>query len=178
MTNNIRLGPDANANQMLRVLQAENPVGDIICDQPIVPGILFSFDSKATMKGALLEDDAAVLSFRIESLKNSAWLALHVSLGGFDLDGYDIIGFICKSHAPAAISMKACIRSGTEAGFIDCFFDKHVVSYAKPSTHLDALDITTRKALPAQALWRDFVLFLPPDRPVEATLQDLRLFIV
>lgn len=178
MTNNIRLGPDANANQILRVLQAENPTGDIVCDTPITPGVLFSFDPAGTLKGSLLEDADAILSFRIESLKDSHWLALHVSLGGFDLDGFGVIGFICKSDAPSAVAMKTCIRSGTEAGFVDCFFDKQVVSYSQTSTHLDAMDVEGRKNLPAQAPWRDFVLFLPPDRPVEATLRDLRFFIV
>lgn len=178
MTNNIRLGPDANANQILRVLRAENPTGDIQCDTPIAPGVLFSFDPAGTLKGSLQDNEDALLSFRVESLKDSHWLALHVALGGFDLDGFGVIGFICKSTAPSAVAMKTCIRSGTEAGFVDCFFDKQVVSYAQTSTHLDAMDVEGRKNLPTQAPWRDFILFLPPDRPVEATLLDLRFFIV
>lgn len=40
------------------------------------------------------------------------------------------------------------------------------------------MDVEGRKNLPTQAPWRDFILFLPPDRPVEATLLDLRFFIV
>jgi len=32
--------------------------------------------------------------------------------------------------------------------------------------------------LPLQADWRDFVLFFPPDKPIEVSLRDLRFFIV
>lgn len=178
MNNSIHLGPDANINQMVRLLQAEAPLGPIEVDKPIVPGISFSFDPDAELSGRLKAADGAVLSFAIEEIKNSGWLALHISMGGFDLASYGVIGFVCKTQAPNAIALRACIRSGTEAGFVDCFFDKHLVGYSEPSTHLDAMDVSIQKTLPAQAPWRDFVLFLPPDRPTDLTLLDLRFFIV
>jgi len=178
MSNNIHLGPDAEANQIIRVLAAQNPTGGIPCEEPVAPGVQFSFDPNASFKGSLQDAEDAVLSFKVEQIEGSGWFALHVSLGGIDLTPYDVIGFVCKSDAPSALAIKACLRSGSEAGFSDCFFDKHIVAYGKTSTHLDAIDISQRPDLPQQADWRDFVLFFPHDKPLQVTLRDLRFFIV
>jgi len=178
MSNNIRLGPDAEANQIIRMMSAEQPTGAIPCEEPITLGVRFSYDANAAFQGHLRADENAVLSFKVDQIEGSGWFALHISLGGIDLSPYAVIGFVCKSEAPSAVAFKACIRSGSEAGFSDCFFDKHVVAYGEASTHLDVIDIAQTPALPTQADWRDFVLFFPPDKPIEIILRDLRFFIV
>ena len=178
MTNNIQLGPDAEANQLIRILKAQNPGGDIPCETPIAPGVRLSFDPAARFRGHLRPEVEGVLSFRVEQIEGSGWFALHVMLGGVDLSDFSVIGFVCKSDAPSALALKTCIRSGNEAGFIDCFFDKHVVAYGETSTHLDVIDLSRNPDLPRQAPWRDFVMFFPNDKPIDLTLRDLRFFIV
>jgi len=178
MTNNIQLGPDAEANQLIRILKSQNPTGEIPCEAPIAPGIRFSFDPNAAFQGHLRDDPDAVLSFKIDRIEGSGWLALHIALGSVDLSGHSVIGFVCKSDAASAVAIKTCLRSGGEAGFTDCFFDKHIVAYGETSTHLDVIDISQNPDLPLQAPWRDFVMFFPHDKPIDLTLRDLRFFIV
>lgn len=178
MTNNIQLGPDAEINQLIRILKAQSPGGGIPCETPISPGVRFSFDPEAQFQGHLRPEVEGLLSFRVEKIEETGWFALHVMLGGADLSDYSVIGFVCKSDAPSSLALKTCIRSGTESGFVDCFFEKHVVAYAETSVHLDVIDLSRKPDFPQQAPWRDFVMFFPNDKPTDLTLRDLRFFIV
>jgi len=178
MTHNLQLGPDVQINQLIQLLRTEKPTGKIPCEHPIIPGVRFSFDPAARFKGQLQNHPDSLLSFKIDKIEGSDWFALHISLGDIDLSAYDVIGFVCKSDAPNAMIYRACLRSGSEAGFSDCFFDKHIVAHSETSTHLDVIDIAQKSTLPKQAEWRDFILFLPADRPLALNLRDLRFFIV
>jgi len=106
-----------------------------------------------------------------------SWLALHLSVGGIDLRDAAVFGVVCKSRAPEATTFQFCLRSPTADGFRDAFLPKHVVSYAQTSTHIDLLKLDSREDVPAQAKWRDLVLFFST-QSAAIELIDLRVFVV
>lgn len=128
--------------------------------------------------GRLLELD---LTTGDEAKDHIGWIGLHVALSTPDLSGAAYVGLICRSAAPEIQVIRPCLRSGSDAdhdkGFVDCFFDKHILSRTDPTDHVDALHIATHRALPETATWRELVLFLPT-RSFRWDLHDLRLFIV
>ena len=107
------------------------------------------------------------------------WMALHLRLeGATDLAG-DLtggwIGFACRHAAPEQQMIRPVLRSGTQDGFSDCFFDKHILATPEARNHLDAINMATNRTIPERAPWRELVLFLPK-RALRWHLHDLRLF--
>lgn len=176
MDHNLRLGPDADATNALAMLRGaafDKPLdGD-----PLVPGVFLVPDPAAQMTGTVASEDGTLLRLRTEVQTPGAWFGLHVSLGGIDLDRSALVGFACKTRAPATILSRACLRSGEAEGFSDAFFDKHIVSYEAPGLHLDVMEIAPTPALPPHAPWRELILFFPTGS-FEIELLDLRLFIL
>ena len=116
--------------------------------------------------------DAAAESLSLELEEPTS---LNIALGEFDQSHRDILGLVCKTQAEDTVTLRACLRSGVEGGFIDAFFGKRVVSYHSTSTHADLIKLEERDDIPPQAPWRELVLFFPPDLR-QLQLIDLRLF--
>lgn len=178
MTDNLRLGPDAEANHRIRLLRAEAPAGDIENGTPLVPGVWLAWPGEGAVAGSLRAGADLALDLDVTAVDGCDWYTLNVSLGGFDLKDSAVLGVVAKGSAARTLALKACVRSGTEDGFVDCFFDKHLILTGEEAVHLDIFETRATAQLPAEAPWRDFVLFLPTDRSFALTLSDLRFFVV
>lgn len=116
-----------------------------------------------------------VLELEITAQESGDWMALHLRLEGVENLGGAWIGFACRHAAPEQQMIRPALRSGTQSGFSDCFFDKHILTTPQPRNHLDAINMATNRTIPERAPWRELVLFLPP-RTLCWHLHDLRLF--
>lgn len=185
MTHNLDLGPDAGLTHALALLRAADLTLPVVPgaapDVAVMPGIFLSLDPEGAVRGSLRSAPGRILTLDLAVDRPGRWIALHFALGETDLAGRLVIGFACRTQAPAATPVRAALRSGTPAGsgggFADRFFRKTIVAHADPSVHVDAIEIVEAADLPAGQTWRDLVLFFRPESQT-VDLQDLRLFIV
>jgi hypothetical protein len=175
MEHNVDFGAEAQANHALAVLRAL----DLDC-QPTVgerfaPGVFLSMDPESDTQASLTSTPGELLNLEMTTAHPGRWLSLNIELGECDLSQRDVMGFMCKTRANETITFRACLRSGQDEGFQDAFFGKRVISYGAASTHADLIKLAERDDIPAQAPWRELVLFFPPDLR-QVTLTDLSLF--
>lgn len=178
MTDNLALGQDAQTNHVLSILRDGTSSGALSHETFLGHKITFKADAAAPLSGHFSSPSRRLLELDITyDDAPPAWAAIHISISRANMSQFGIIGFACRSAASEVTTIQPCIRSGTENGFVDCFFNKHILSHPAEHSHLDALSFHRNPALPRMAKWRELVLFLPT-RNLVWTLQDLRLFIV
>lgn len=177
MQHNLDLGPDAPANTNLAILRGLTLSGQIGVDAIDAPGLSFAIDPESITGGSFSSEPGMLLQAKFEVEKPGRWMALHLQLGPAALTDAQIAGFVLKSDAPETITFRACLRSGIEGGFVDCFFPKRVISFADTSVHVDVLKLGENEPLPATAPWRELILFFER-KSQEVVLRDLRVFIV
>lgn len=177
MTDSVALGADGQANHALTVLRQQELSGDLAQNVTFVPGVMMNADPELGLSGTWQSPDNRVLHFdaSIQGLGN--WLGLHISVPIQDTRGKGIIGFAARIQAPDIFIARASLRSGAENGFVDCFFDKHLLFTPDEATHVDALQLHQRDNIPATAPWREIVLFLPTES-FKLDLLNLRVFVV
>ncbi len=163
------------AAAVLEPLLAQPSVGLLSPDGALAPGVWIHGDPEGRQQVQSVAHPGGGLNLRAEVQHPGGWLAMHVALGAVDLSDRALIGFYAHSQALRACTWRACLRSGTETGFIDHFFDRDVVAYAAPSSHSDVLELAAQRGLPQRALWREFILFFHVES-FDFTLLDLRLF--
>lgn len=177
MTQNIAIGPDAQINHALAVLRDAVTEGEIRGETWLLPGVVVRADPALKPGGRFTSPEGRLMDLDVSVGGEGAWMALHLSLGRRDYTPYGFVGFACRAAAPEPITMQPCLRSGTEDGFVDCFYDKHVLAMPEEASHLDALSVQNRPNLPLQAPWRELILFLPTHN-FRLSLLDLRIFVV
>lgn len=177
MVDNLLLGPDAQVNHLTSLLRSTAGTGSLVEGAPLAPGAFLSVDQEAKLSGQFKTGEGAVLNLAYEVQKPPRWLAMHLQMGSLPLNETSVFGVVCKSQAPQAATFRICLRSGIAGGFVDAFFDKHVVAYADQSTHVDLLRLESRSDVPAEAPWRELILFFQT-RSAQITVRDLRVFIV
>lgn len=177
MTDSIALGPDGQLNHALAVLRQETREGELGSDVEFLPGIKWHADSALELKGRYSSPEGRLLDLDSRPTAHGAWNALHLSLPARDLRPYGALGFALRSASPEIQVVRACIRSGIEGGFEDCFFDKHILVRAEESSHVDVLPTHQQPRLPLEAPWRELILFFPKE-PFQMSLIDLRVFLV
>jgi len=177
MPDNLALGPEAQTNNLLAVLRAERRDGRIGHDTEILPGVRLRIDPASRISGRFASPPGEILDLDIAVETRGEWTGLHVEMGRADLTGCGLVGLVCRSSAGGMDLVRPCLRSGTEKGFADTFFPKHLLSRPESSLHLDVIELAHHPMLPRRAPWRELVLFLPTHR-LKWTLQDLRLFIL
>lgn len=141
------------------------------------PGLSLFADPSLGLGGQWRSPAGRIIELDAKMKGPGAWIGLHVTLAAQDLRQAGWIGFTCRSAAPATMMVRPCLRSGTDDGFIDVFFDKHMLSNPEPRNHVDALHLPTCRHLPETAAWRELVLFLPC-ADFHWHLHDLRTFVV
>lgn len=177
MTDNLRIGADAQLNNALGVLR-DGVVGGALTDRvELMPGIYLAADPALKIAGAHHSPEGRILEIAAEMQGEGNWMALHMALPARDLAPYGFVGFAARIEAPETQVIQPCLRSGVEGGFVDCFFDKHILALPQPRSHLDALTAHHRDNLPAQAPWRELIFFLPT-RSYRLSILDLRIFVV
>lgn len=177
MMDNIALGGDAQANHALALLREEERDGALAEHVHFLPGVELRADPALGLQGEYRAPRGVVLDLKLRPTGQGDWCALHLALPAQDLRGKGVIGFALRGAAPEMRVLRACIRSGTKKGFVDCFFDKHILLRPEDSSHVDAFGVGQRADLPMQAPWRELILFLPP-LACDLSLTDLRLFLV
>ena len=174
---NLMLGPDAQVNHALALLRGLTAEGAVVSGTPLVPGIWFDLDPEGRAEGRYRSRPGELISARLDVGVPGRWLALHLDLGTTRLDTEAVLGFVCRSSASQTITARACLRTGSADGFTDRFFGKRIVSFDRPSTHLDALPLGGDEGSAKDETWRQLVLFFEV-RSFDLTLQDLRVFLV
>lgn len=177
MSDNIRLGPDAQTNHTLDLLRSESREGDISETFEFLPGIHFHADPELKPGGKYRSPEGRVLEVEMTTEGSGGWAALHMAINAPDLTHFGFLGLACRTASPEMQVIRPCLRSGTQDGFVDCFFDKHILSQPEAHSHIDALPIHQREQIPLHAPWRELILFLPT-QSFHWSLLDLRLFIV
>ena len=174
---NLLLGPDAQINHRIGLLRAtvtDQPLADHL---QLVPGAFFGIDREGEVTGRCATGGESLLRLDYTCGKSPRWLALHLTVGGLDLDKAAVFGVVCKTRAPRAATFRLCLRSAAPAGFVDAFLPKHVVAFADTSTHVDLLKLQEHENVPTRADWRELILFFQP-QSAAFDLLDLRVFIV
>lgn len=179
MTDNLFLGPDAQARFSVQMLRAHDGKGAISGEiTRITEGAFVSVDPEARVSGSYRasRSNMVALNMSVPRAVQPRWQGLHFVMGGADMSDSAVLGLVVRSKAAAAMNTRVCLRSGRGDQITDTFFDKQIVSFAQPSTHLDILDLSQKIDVPRKADWRDLILFFRPG-PVDVELLDLRVFI-
>lgn len=178
MTDNLALGPDGHANHTLTVLRNDSRDGSLSSDLDILPGFSIHADPALELSGNYSSPEGRILDLDTHVGANPGhWLALHLKLPAQDIRNNGVLGFVSRSSAPEILVARACLRSGTQDGFEDCFFDKHILVRPEETVHMDVLSVQYREQIPTQASWRELILFLPT-QSFKLSLIDLRIFLV
>lgn len=178
MVDNIAPGADGQANHTLSVLRGGTFEGPLASDVSFLPGLKLNADPALELSGTYHSPAGRLLEFDAKTGPNpGGWVGLHLDVPAEDLRNAGVIGFAARFAAPEIMVARVCLRSGIENGFEDCFFDKHLLLRSEEASHVDALPVHHREALPERAPWRELVIFLP-NRAFQLSLIDLRVFIV
>lgn len=174
---NLLLGPDAQINHTIGLLRASPTNKPLVDQMELMPGAFFAMDTEGEVTGRCVIGGDHLLRLDYTVGRQPRWLALHLAVGGVDLGKAAVFGVACKSRAPEAATYRLCLRSATSEGFVDAFLSKHVVAFSETSTHVDFLKLEGHEHVPAQADWRELILFFQP-RSAVFELLDLRAFII
>jgi len=177
MTDSIALGPDGQVNHALAVLRRDTREAELVADFTLLPGIEWHADPALELRGHYSSPEGRLLEIDSQPQARGGWNSLHLSLPAGDLRPYGVCGFAMRSSSPEIQVVRACLRSGAEHGFEDCFFDKHILVRPEESSHVDALPVHHQPRLPLEAPWRELILFFPVT-PFQMSLIDLRVFLV
>jgi len=177
MTDSIALGADGQANQTLEVLRREHRTGALGQDVTILPGLELHADPELNLTGTWTSAENEVLEFDAAVQGLGGWVGLHLSVPAQSLAPNAIVGFAARIRAPEIFVARACLRSGREGGFTDCFFDKHLLFSPDEANHVDVLQVAQRDTVPEKALLRDLILFLPTEN-FRMSFVDWRVFVV
>ena len=130
----------------------------------LAPGIALRADPRLGLRGRYSSPAGRFLE--LEAAPDTGpgdWVGLHVALPLCDLSQIRYVGFVCRHAASEQWMLRSCLRSGLDGGdgFVDCFFDKHILTGTHPRTHTDVMFTDAVPDLPIRAPWRELVLFLP-----------------
>lgn len=158
-------------------LQCSNNSGELSSEHTeFAPGLFLNADPGLELSGQWRSPPGRFLELEAQTAGAGDWVGLHVALALPDLSNLSHFGFLCRIAAPETHVLRTCLRSGlADGGFIDCFFDKHILATDRPISHMDALYLDACPELPLTAPWCELVLFLPC-QPFQISLQHLHIF--
>ena len=175
MEHNLDFGAEAQGNHTLAALRGLEHQGEVASDVRFSPGVFISSDPESDITTRVDCTLGQLLDLTCKGTRPGRWLSLNIELGAYDLTGRSVIGIMCKTRSEDTQTFRVCLRSGLQGGFQDAFFSKRVISYKEESTHADVMKLAERDDVPAQAPWRELILFLPPELR-QVSLGDLALF--
>lgn len=168
--------PDHVTNRKLARLRMQRSEGRIGETTSISSNISLHADPNLDIGGQFLSQKGELLTLNADYGAQGEWAGLHIQIPAKDLSSHLSVGFSLRGRAPDYTILTPCFRSGTESGFVDSFFDKHILLHGDEDSHVDALEIHDREDVPLHAPWRQLVLFLPTV-DFKLTLSDLRVFL-
>ena len=175
--NSLRTGADGEANSKVGLLRSKRKSGALSEQVVLLPGLVFEADPKLGIGGTYSSPENRLIEIDAKMAAAGDFTVLHINLSAKDISGQGVVGFALQGTAPEYVSIAACLRSGTDDGFVDCFFDKHILLQPDPSVHVDAMSLQHRVGIPTTAPWRQIVFFLPTE-DFRLSIHDLRLFLV
>lgn len=140
------------------------------------PGLQLLSDPALALSGRGRSPEGWLLELDLKPQGVGGWCGLFIDLPPLDLTDRAAFGFVARGATDNDEVINPCLRSGQDEGFNDVFFDRHILMRPEETAHVDALPLPLRPAVPAQAPWRQLVLFLPL-KPFTLGLIDLRVFI-
>ncbi|MEO8243513.1 MAG: hypothetical protein ABI832_14505 [bacterium] len=158
MTNNLAIGPTAAVNHSLALLRAAAFEIAVEPRLPLVPGIVLATDPAAVVLGTVTSRPGEMLSLHLMPQGPVRWVSLTLDLGWIDFGALDLLGIVCRTRAPRAVTMVVHLRTALEGGNVDVAFRKSVVAYAEPSLHMDAFDFSRDLGVPRGMAKREVVV--------------------
>lgn len=147
----------------------------VVSGHQIVPSITFWLDEEQGRQDLICRSaPGGGINLKSTVFASGRWMGLHFGLGDLDLSRSAVLGYYSQQRSSRSCTWRVCLRSGTPDGFVDHFFDKHVVAHSGSSTQVDMLELQSLKTLPLRATWRELVVFFFPES-FDVTLQDFRL---
>lgn len=177
MPENINIGPDAQVNHALGRLRDATQSGEMRSHVPLEHGIFLRCNPDIEVRGHYVSLRDQMFELNVNALAESAWMALHLELPARDLTQSGFVGLTCRCASPVPQIIQPCLRTGTADGFVDCFFDEHILSRAEAHNHCGGVAIQGHARIPPQAPWREMLLFFPTQN-FAWSLLDLRIFVV
>lgn len=177
MTDSIAIGAEGQANHLLECFRTTRAEGALASDVHFLPGLDLHTDPQLGLSGTWRSPEGRVLELDAKPAAPGGWCALHLALPLATTRGKRVLGFAARLAAPEIVVARACLRSSREGGFVDCFFDKHLLFSPEEAGHIDALHLALRDDIPQQAAWRELILFLSTE-PFRLSLIDWRVFAV
>jgi len=175
---NLVPGPDGQANYSLGVLREKAAHGPLGTSTKFIEGFSFQADPLLKMGGDYRSPVGRLLDISAKPASDAgSWCALHLSLPARDLSEDSLIGFVARIAAPEIAVARVSLRSQTSEGFVDSFFDKHMLFRPEDSTHMDVMQAHFSAEVPARADWRELVVFLPV-QAFDISFLDLRVFVI
>jgi hypothetical protein len=166
----------SDLNSSLVALRATRIPDTAFAPGTLAPGLTLHSDPAAGITGQWRSPRGRLLELETTVTTPGGWLALHLVFPLRDLAGVVWLGFALRGASDRGVALRACLRSGVPGGFHDSFFDRHILAQPMETDHHDLIAPDRVPGLPLQAPWREFILFLPPDRDLRLSLHDLRIF--
>lgn len=164
---------DANLGALYDAEQEAKPLSSPITE--ITAGFNLHCDPDVGIEGDCSSPNQRLCELDIRSKGQGRWLGLHVMLPDFRMAEHRWITVAFRAHAGRNLAIKPCLRSGTEAGFIDTFLPVHCLVTAAPTDHTFLLAHERFPDMPIIAPWRELVFFLPPAEDIKLAIHDLRI---
>ncbi|MBM1222477.1 hypothetical protein JQU17_19895 [Ponticoccus sp. SC2-23] len=142
----------------------------------MAPGVWLHTDPEAGISGQWSSPRGRLCEIDITVDAPGRWLGLHVALPPFEADAVTWLGIALRVHAARPLALRPCLRSGTDEGFVDTFFDRHALARTAETDHHGVLAPDRHPDLPATAPWRELILFLPSGESLSLALHALRIF--
>ena len=96
--------------------------------EPKWPGRLVAYRSRGRTRGPLVEPARPAGRDRHRPYRARPLAWLHVALPPFEADAVTWLGLALRTHAARPLALRPCLRSGTDGGFVDTFFDRHALA--------------------------------------------------
>lgn len=160
----------------LAALRDDRLAGEIAARTDFAPGLALHADPALQVTGSWRSPAGRLLELDLHMAGTGRWIGLHLRLETPDLSRAAWLGFACRGAAAQETLIRPCLRSGSDKGFSDCFFGRHLLAAPEVRDHVDALHVPTHRNIPETAGWRELVLFLP-QQDFRWHLHDLRLFL-
>jgi hypothetical protein len=103
---NLKLGPDAQLNHAIALLQTARASVPLADGKVVSPGVFLSVDPEGDVSGEVSIGRDGLIALNYTVLKKPRWLAVHMTMGGVDLRQAAIIGVVCKPHAQEASTFR------------------------------------------------------------------------
>lgn len=167
--------PDAALNRRLAAWRGAARSGQLSDTVAIATDLTLRADPKLKMHGRYLSPKGTLLTLQAEMQGKGEWLGLHLTLPAEanTLPG-QMLGYAAHFQSKDTNILRACIRSGQSEGFLDHFFEKHILTRPEDATIFDAVRFGSQRTLPTNADWRELVFFLPLTS-FQLSLLDLRI---